>query len=191
MSSLLDRSLGAPASLPAFRCFARCSHFPINSPSGKMPAIPGVRHRCPERGSSGTLPLKSAGRRGRLRYRKRIQFQSDASATARAGKVSSPPATVLPVAALILCQAVIGGDGLDHWHVRYSAPEGIYFGSVAAGQDRLVAVGRNGRIVTSTDPSSGRWPILEQRSALKTLPQAMEPLSPRPYRTRSSDQPMD
>src|SRR5947207_15423008 len=59
--------------------------------------------------------------------------------------------SILQVAALILCQAVSGGDGLDHWHVRYSAPEGIYVGSVAAGQDRFVAVGPNGRIVTSSD----------------------------------------
>ena len=59
--------------------------------------------------------------------------------------------TILWAALLLLCQAVLGGDGLDHWHVRYSAPEGIYFGTVAAGQDRFVAVGRNGRIVTSTD----------------------------------------
>src|SRR6059036_2996063 len=58
---------------------------------------------------------------------------------------------IVRAAALLICQAVLGGDGLDHWHVRYSAPEGIYFGTVAAGQNRFVAVGRNGRIVTSTD----------------------------------------
>jgi len=51
----------------------------------------------------------------------------------------------------VFCSALGYADGLDLWHVRYRAPEGIYFGSIAAGQDRFVSVGTNGRIVTSTD----------------------------------------
>ncbi|PYK61844.1 MAG: hypothetical protein DME21_07980 [Verrucomicrobia bacterium] len=52
---------------------------------------------------------------------------------------------------LLFCPALGYADGIDHWHVRYQAPEGIYFSSIAAGQDRFVAVGTNGRIATSTD----------------------------------------
>src|SRR5437667_889337 len=52
---------------------------------------------------------------------------------------------------LLFCSALGYADGLDHWHLRYSPPEGTYFSSIASGPDRFVAVSESGRIATSTD----------------------------------------
>src|SRR5216110_2770686 len=52
---------------------------------------------------------------------------------------------------LLLIHPFSYGDGLDNWHLLYSAPEGIYYSSIASGPDRFVAVSESGRIATSTD----------------------------------------
>ena len=58
---------------------------------------------------------------------------------------------IIRAGGLLFCSVLGYADGLDHWQVRYQAPEGIYFSSIAAGQDRFVAVGPNGRIVTFSE----------------------------------------
>src|SRR5207244_13056889 len=66
---------------------------------------------------------------------------------------------------LLLIHAFSYGDGLDNWHLRYSAPEGIYFSSIASGPDRFVAVSESGRIATSTD--AGQWTLADFRTTAR------------------------
>jgi hypothetical protein len=59
--------------------------------------------------------------------------------------------TIILGTGLIVCHVTGHADGLDQWHLRYSPDGGGELSSIAFSEERFVAVGPNGRIVTSTN----------------------------------------